>query len=46
MIAWAKKEMAFERWQRSGYRDLEAHAEYLYWFEECQRILAYRRSCR
>lgn len=46
MIAYAKKEIAFARWKASGYRDLEAHAEYLRWFEECQRLLAYRRSGR
>jgi hypothetical protein len=37
-IPYAKKEIAFERWRKSGYRDLIAHAEYMYWFGVCQGL--------
>jgi hypothetical protein len=38
MIAYARKEIAFEKWKASGYRDLAAWQDYIHWFEVCQGI--------
>ena len=40
-----RKEMAFLRWMRSGYRDFAAHDEYIRWYEEAQRVRAIQREC-
>jgi hypothetical protein len=37
-LAYARKEIAFAKWQASGYRDHAAHAEYLHWFNVCQGL--------
>ncbi len=46
MIAYARKEIAFEKWKASGYTDREARAEYERWFAVCQKQLAYARTGR
>ena len=35
-IPYARKEIAFEKWRKSGYKDHSAYTNYIYWFEVCQ----------
>jgi hypothetical protein len=41
-----RQELAFLRWQRSGYRDLAAHDEWLAWREQAMNLKHQLRSCR
>jgi len=34
-IAYARKEIAFEQWRASGYRDLKAYTLYIHWYHIC-----------
>jgi hypothetical protein len=36
-IYYAKKEMAFEKWRKSGYNDFASHAKYIHYFNLCQK---------